>query len=148
MNRRDSFKSVGSDGSASSRVSFCDDVSTKSIESLEKDLAWYSLNELKEFRRNASVVVSAMRSKAIVRDTETACIHGLNVHLKKGQNKARKEDALFAVLEEQHCQLQESHHVDQEVLADVYLQVTSGNQLSAFRRGRKHAEDVQAMWAC
>jgi hypothetical protein len=146
MSRRDSFKSVSSDGSSSSRVSFCDDVSTKSIEPLEKELAWYSSHELNAIRRDASVVVSAMRSKAIVRDTETACTHGLNAQVNKRRTKARKEDALFAVLKEQHYQLQESRNVDQELIAEVYFQATRGNQISALRRGHKHAKAVQDMW--
>ncbi|CAJ1963799.1 unnamed protein product [Cylindrotheca closterium] len=150
MDRRDSFQSVSSNGSTSSRVSFCNDVSIKSIEpALEKDLAWYSSNELTDIRRDASIVVSAMRSKAILRDTETTCTHGLNSQVNKRRTKARKEDALFAVLEEQHYQLQESRNVvDQELIAEVYFHVTKGNQLSALRRGHKHAKDVQDMWTC
>lgn len=148
MNRMDSFKSIGSDDSASSRVSFCDEVSTKSIEPLEKDLAWYSIYELKEIRRDASVVVSAMRTKSIVADTEVACTHGLNAQVNKRRTRARKEEALFAVLEEQNYQLQQSRSVDQDLIAQVCFQVTHGNQSSAVRRGHKHAKDVRDMWTC
>lgn len=145
MKRQSSSYSVISDCSTSSRVSFSDDVGTKYIDVPEKESAWYSVNELQEFRRDISEVVFAMRSRGIIRDTDTTCTHGLESQVYMSLTRARKEIALSAVLEVQDSQIQADHDVNEEHLADVYFKVTRGNQLSAMRRARKHAKEVQGM---
>eukprot|EP00526_Cylindrotheca_closterium_P022615 CAMPEP_0113610690 /NCGR_PEP_ID=MMETSP0017_2-20120614/5158_1 /TAXON_ID=2856 /ORGANISM="Cylindrotheca closterium" /LENGTH=186 /DNA_ID=CAMNT_0000519589 /DNA_START=42 /DNA_END=602 /DNA_ORIENTATION=+ /assembly_acc=CAM_ASM_000147 len=112
---------------------------------------WYTNHELKAIRRQASLVVSAMRcsSKKTFGDNELVCTYGLSHHVRKDIVKIRKAVALSIVLEEQSVQTQASKTVvlDHDWIANIYFEVTKRNQLVATLRGKQLALEVRSMWS-
>ncbi|KAL3940050.1 MAG: hypothetical protein SGBAC_005330 [Bacillariaceae sp.] len=101
---------------------------------------------MKAIRRQASLVVSAMRhsSKGFM-DDEHICTYGLSHHVCKEIVKSRKASALSAVLDEQAVQRRASEIVDQDLIANKYLEVTKRNQWVATQRGKELAHEVGIM---
>jgi DNA topoisomerase VI subunit A len=138
MPQQDSMTSV-------SKVQFSCQVTVREFNPIDQEVAWQTVEELKEIRKNAAKVVMALRANTFVEDNETSS-HGLTEKIDRDLVRRRKRDALFSVLDEQSYQIEMFEKVDHELIAEIYYETTHLNQILAEYRGKRTAEDVRLLW--
>ena len=131
-----------------SRVCFSSRVKVREFQHVEQVASlWYTPIELKQMKIDARRTVQRMRENNMKmnNDNDDMCLHGLMEKMDREVIKQQKLEALFAVLDEQRIQEEESGSgiQDHDLLADIYFEATCFSQKKALYRGLRIAQEIQ-----